>query len=409
MTVTLYNVFDQLLAQYHVQILDSPDKCKVVLRRHGFSENNLEVRLFFVLLDKNVPLEARKTTYSNKNFTSYSLSIFLYTKIFGMEKLPNEYESILLKQTGLIVDVLVQEQIIHLDFLKKIHKEKCRDFYSALNNIIQLYGTEILLDTKKLNAVFRDIAEFDDINNDINHFLPILENLNKGEVDFSHETIKYYLKMLHEVISKQNKLYTPLPKAYNAYLKKLKELQQKQQEQYAVFLKKQEEVKIQYNAYLKKLEEEKRQERHAAYQKKLEVEQEEKRQKEQTKRKRNIYIVFVVLIYTMLLFLAGMRFPVFFALMLCSLPFDIILLLEVFNEPHKPRKKSSMTNQDIVEQFLRTNRHEYCDDCLSELCKVYPRQQIYQICSYRSSIIKRHDSGICFQCGSKKITRSIKE
>lgn len=409
MTVTLYNVFDQLLAQYHVQILDSPDKCKVVLRRHGFSENNLEVRLFFVLLDKNVPLEARKTTYSNKNFTSYSLSIFLYTKIFGMEKLPNEYESILLKQTSLIVDVLVQEQIIHLDFLKKIHKEKYRDFYSALNNIIQLYGTEILLDTKKLNAVFRDIAEFDDINNDINHFLPILENLNKGEVDFSHETIKYYLKMLHEVISKQNKLYTPLPKAYNAYLKKLKELQQKQQEQYAVFLKKQEEVKIQYNAYLKKLEEEKRQERHAAYQKKLEVEQEEKRQKEQTKRKRNIYIVFVVLIYTMLLFLAGMRFPVFFALMLCSLPFDIILLLEVFNEPHKPRKKSSMTNQDIVEWFLKTNRHEYCDDCLSERCKVYPRQQIYQICSYRSSIIKRHDSGICFHCGSKKTTRSIKE
>lgn len=69
----------------------------------------------------------------------------------------------------------------------------------------------------------------------------------------------------------------------------------------------------------------------------------------------------------------------------------------------------SMTNQNIVEWFLRTNRHEYCDDCLSELCKVYPRQQIYQICSYRSSIIKRHDSGICFHCGSKKTTRSIKE
>ena len=69
----------------------------------------------------------------------------------------------------------------------------------------------------------------------------------------------------------------------------------------------------------------------------------------------------------------------------------------------------SMTNQNIVEWFLKTNRHEYCDDCLSELCKVYPRQQVHQICSYRSSSIKRHDSGICFHCESKKITRSIKE
>lgn len=238
--LTMYALFARLIAKFHMQILDSPNLCKLGFVRYGFSEDDLEVRLFFLLLDKNVTLEARKTTYSNKNFTSYSLSIFLYTKIFGTEKLPNEYEAILLKQTGLIVDVLVQEQIIQLNFEKKVHKEKHRDFSSALDNIIQLYGTEILLNIKKLNAVFKDIAEFDDINNDINHFLPILENLNKGEVDFSHETIKYYLNMLHEVISKQNKLYTPLPKAYNAYLKKLKE-----QEQYAVFLKKQEEEREQ--------------------------------------------------------------------------------------------------------------------------------------------------------------------
>ena len=243
--LTMYALFARLIAKFHMQILDSPNLCKLGFVRYGFSEDDLEVRLFFLLLDKNVPLEARKTTYSNKNFTSYSLSIFLYTKIFGTEKLPNEYEAILLKQTGLIVDVLVQEQIIQLNFEKKIHKEKHKDFSSALDNIIQLYGTEILLNTKKLNAVFKDITEFDDINNDINHFLPILEDLNKGEVDFSHETIKYYLNMLHEVISKQNKLYTPLPKAYNVYLKKLKEPQQKQQEQYAVFLKKQEEEREQ--------------------------------------------------------------------------------------------------------------------------------------------------------------------
>lgn len=245
--LTMYALFKLLIAKFNTQILDSPNLCKLGFVRYGFSENDLEVRLFFLLLDKNIPLESRKLTHMNKNFTSYSLSVSIYAKIFGAENLSNEYESILIKQINLIVNVLEQEQIIQLDFKGKSYKEKHRNFSCALSNIIQLYGTEILLDTKKLNAVFKDIAEPDDISNDMNHFLQIIEEVNKGETDFSHEPNKYYLEMFYKIISEQNKQYAPLNKAYNAYLKRLEEqeLKQKQQEQHAAYLKKQEEEREQ--------------------------------------------------------------------------------------------------------------------------------------------------------------------
>lgn len=50
-----------------------------------------------------------------------------------------------------------------------------------------------------------------------------------------------------------------------------------------------------------------------------------------------------------------------------------------------------------------------CDDCLSKVSKIEPRQQVNQICNYnlRDYIIR--DKGICFSCGRKKIINSLKE
>ena len=69
-----------------------------------------------------------------------------------------------------------------------------------------------------------------------------------------------------------------------------------------------------------------------------------------------------------------------------------------------PQQKPALTNREKVERFLRENRYEYCDDCLSHLVEVHPRQQVYQICE-RSAVIAKNTYGTCYYCGSYKTTR----
>jgi hypothetical protein len=64
-----------------------------------------------------------------------------------------------------------------------------------------------------------------------------------------------------------------------------------------------------------------------------------------------------------------------------------------------------MKNADKIIVYLRENRHAYCDDCISNVCGIHPRQQVNQICNSNQNIQKR--TAICFLCGNMKITRSL--
>lgn len=65
------------------------------------------------------------------------------------------------------------------------------------------------------------------------------------------------------------------------------------------------------------------------------------------------------------------------------------------------------TNLSIITDFLKNTNNAYCDDCLSKLTGIYPRQQINQICNKNSRKIKRNDSGKCQNCRKTKIVRSL--
>jgi len=64
-----------------------------------------------------------------------------------------------------------------------------------------------------------------------------------------------------------------------------------------------------------------------------------------------------------------------------------------------------MINREKVLQFIKNNKScHYCDDCLSNLLKIYPRQQVNQICRKSGSIIRRKDGSYCSgKCHKKKI------
>jgi hypothetical protein len=64
-----------------------------------------------------------------------------------------------------------------------------------------------------------------------------------------------------------------------------------------------------------------------------------------------------------------------------------------------------MTHEDEILLFLCKHRHEYCDDCLSVLCTITPRQQVNQVCNKSPYMTTR--TAICHNCGGNKIVRSL--
>lgn len=70
---------------------------------------------------------------------------------------------------------------------------------------------------------------------------------------------------------------------------------------------------------------------------------------------------------------------------------------------------SRNTNLSIIYNFLSKSEKAYCDDCLSKLTGVSPRQQINQICNRNTNVICRNDYERCYNCNKYKIVRTLKK
>lgn len=68
---------------------------------------------------------------------------------------------------------------------------------------------------------------------------------------------------------------------------------------------------------------------------------------------------------------------------------------------------SENTNLSIIYNFLSKSGKAYCDDCLSFLTGIKPRQQINQICNRNTSVICRNDYQRCCNCNKYKIVRTL--
>lgn len=68
-----------------------------------------------------------------------------------------------------------------------------------------------------------------------------------------------------------------------------------------------------------------------------------------------------------------------------------------------------MNNSDMIVEWLAAHKMKYCDDCLSSILSISPRQQVNLICNrlYKSGEIKRAQ-GACDGCSSDKLVNYIK-
>ena len=64
-----------------------------------------------------------------------------------------------------------------------------------------------------------------------------------------------------------------------------------------------------------------------------------------------------------------------------------------------------MSNAERIRTFLMRNYQNYCDDCISDLLNISPRQQVNQICNNPDNSICSDENGICCNCNKKKKTR----
>jgi len=76
----------------------------------------------------------------------------------------------------------------------------------------------------------------------------------------------------------------------------------------------------------------------------------------------------------------------------------------------RAKENYQMAHKDKIKAFLFENRTDYCDDCISELSNISPRQTVYQICSKLNSegFIQR-GVGLCSYCGKSKTVSSLKK
>lgn len=68
------------------------------------------------------------------------------------------------------------------------------------------------------------------------------------------------------------------------------------------------------------------------------------------------------------------------------------------------------SHKDSILNFLFENKKQCCDDCLSKLLKIEPRQTIYQVCSKlnKNDIIKR-EKAECSSCQNIKTVSSLSD
>ena len=232
--ISPYGALRQLIHQFGTEILDSTIRCNEELQKSGIDRNSLYNQLFFLLLEKNIPLEIRKTAFKRGYASSYELSIGLYTKIFEGEKLSNEYENILIRHIQTIIEVFDDEGIINFEYVPKKHRQIQIPADSLpIDFLLESYGTTILEKTDKVRAILNDV--FTTISKEERKkIVTFISSINDGSIDFSKDEDAVSFNELDSALEKYNLSYEPFSKAkekYNAYLKIQRQKEEQREEE----------------------------------------------------------------------------------------------------------------------------------------------------------------------------------
>ena len=210
--MTLYEKFDELISRHYITILDSPDWCKVAFRQSGFTEKDENTKLFFLLLDKNIPLKVRIVTRGKNLKTDYAIAVAVYANVFQGETIPNKYEKLLIEHIEAIINILKKYEIIQYEYSALKDKQFITDLEPAVTSMLKVYKTDILSQYKKVEAYLKDVSGNEITDFDIQSFIVFLTAINTDNVvlSFKNERSFYFMNVLSSSLQKLNLWYEPL-------------------------------------------------------------------------------------------------------------------------------------------------------------------------------------------------------
>lgn len=210
--MTLYDKFEEIITIHGVDILDYPDWCKAAFRKGGHTEKDLSTKLFFLLIDKNIPLQIRIVTYGKNLLTDYAIAVAVYSKVFEDTYLPNKFEIILLKHIEAIIHILKNHGIIHYEYSDRQERHFITELEPALVKMIKDFGINILTHFNFVEAYLKDISGNEIPEYDIKSFIVFIASLNADNVvlSLSNERNLYFMKLLSKVLQETDCKYEPL-------------------------------------------------------------------------------------------------------------------------------------------------------------------------------------------------------
>lgn len=224
--MNLYEKFEELITKHKTEVLDNSEWCKVFFRKAGLREDNLEIRLFFLLLDKNVALEIRKITYKRNLSTDYNIAIAVYAKMFDSLSVPNVCEEILIRHIIGIINVFKKRRLIDFDYVLEEHNSLVLDnLQDSVTMMIKTLTPVFLSDSARVEGYLRDISgnSIDDF--EIKSFLVFIIALNAENVKFSKNNMRnlYFLKILDNALNESELIYEPLERQKRYFQKEVEE------------------------------------------------------------------------------------------------------------------------------------------------------------------------------------------
>ncbi|MCR5614090.1 hypothetical protein [Treponema sp.] len=210
--MTLYEKFDELISRHYITILDSSDWCKVAFRKSGFTEEDENTRLFFLLLDKNIPLKVRIVTHGKNLKTDYAIAVAVYENVFQGEIIPNKYEEILIKHTEAIINIFKKYEIIEYEYSALKERHFISDLEHAVISMLEVYTTDILSHYEKMEAYLKDVSGNEISEYDIQSFIIFMRALNTKNIalSLSNERCLYFMRVLEKALKKLRLCYEPL-------------------------------------------------------------------------------------------------------------------------------------------------------------------------------------------------------
>ncbi|MGN0740422.1 MAG: hypothetical protein ACI4LX_09665 [Treponema sp.] len=216
--MTLYDKFEEIIRIHSIDILDYSDWCKSAFRKSGFTEEDIETKLFFLLMEKNIPLQIRIVVYGKNLQTDYAIAVTVYSKVFQNTYVPNKYEKILLNHINAIIHIFKDLEIIKYEYSGLKEKNFITELEPAVKKMLELYTSNIFARKNQIKAVLKDISGNELSDNEIQSFIVFITAVENENVGFTagNPRNEYFLKLLERALKNSHQIYKPFLNKFNA-------------------------------------------------------------------------------------------------------------------------------------------------------------------------------------------------